>query len=92
MRTLIILCARSCRRFFYLLHSNHRGMSLRDDLKEINGIGDATADKVLDAVNDHRPKNGGVSVREVRRVREMLDRGAVRPAQSRLDDLLEGDG
>lgn len=33
---------------------------LKDDLLAIDGVGDATAEKILGAVNDHSEKHSGV--------------------------------
>lgn len=62
-------------------------MSLNEDLQEIDGVGEATADKIMAVVADH-DTDSGIDPAEVQRVAEMLERGSVRAAQSRLSDLL----
>jgi len=61
-------------------------MSLRDELMEIDGVGDATADSILDVIDNH---STGVDPSELERIAGMLERGGKSAALSRLNDLLE---
>ena len=61
-------------------------MTLKEELTEIQGVGDATADKILDVVGEN-----GVSDAELRRVRDALERGSVDVAKGRIDALLESE-
>lgn len=61
-------------------------MSLKDDLQEIEGVGEATAEKILDIINNH--ETDGVSRDELERIHALLERGSDEVAQSRLEDLL----
>ena len=62
-------------------------MSLRDDLQEIDGVGEATADAIMGVVESH--ETSGVDPKQLERVRDMLNRGSANAAKSRLNDLLE---
>lgn len=61
-------------------------MSLRDDLMEVDGVGEATADSILAVIDGH---NNGVDPSELERIASMLERGGKSAALSRLNDLLE---
>ena len=61
-------------------------MSLRDDLMEVDGVGEATADSILEVIDGH---NNGVDPSELERIASMLERGGKSAALSRLNDLLE---
>lgn len=62
-------------------------VSLEDALQEVDGVGEAKAAELMEIINEHRAE--GVPTREVARVKEMLERGSVNAATSRLDGLLE---
>lgn len=61
-------------------------MSLKEDLQEIDGVGEATADAIMGVLEDH---STGVDPKQLERVREMLERGSANAAKSRLNGLLE---
>jgi len=53
---------------------------------EIDGVGEATADSILEVIDGH---NNGVDPSELERIASMLERGGKSAALSRLNDLLE---
>lgn len=62
-------------------------MTLRDDLKEISGVGDKTADKVLEAVAAH---NDADETDAMQRALLFLNRGKPHIAQDVLQSALDG--
>lgn len=62
-------------------------VSLKGDLQEISGVGEATADKILDVVADH--ESGGVDPSDVEKALEFMDRNSYAPARSVLESALE---
>lgn len=65
-------------------------MSLKDDLQEISGVGEATAEKIISVLADHEvqpsPEGEILSERDASKLRHYLDRGNVAAARSILDD------
>ena len=62
-------------------------MSLREEFKDIDGVGDAIADELMAVVEAH--ESGGIDPSELERIASMLERGGKSAALSRLNDLLE---
>lgn len=63
-------------------------MSLRDDLQAIDGVGEATADKIMAVVEEH--SGGDVDTRELERIADLLERGSASVALGRVEALLDG--
>jgi DNA uptake protein ComE-like DNA-binding protein len=61
-------------------------VSLKEELQEIDGVGEATAEKIVSVVGEQEPE--GIDKREIERVNELLERGSYRVAQSRIEGLL----
>lgn len=61
-------------------------MSLKDDLTEIQGVGDATADKIVSVVEGH--DTGGVDPADVEKALAFLERNHASAAENVLADAL----
>jgi hypothetical protein len=65
-------------------------MTLKDAFQDISGIGPKKAQALAEIARDHEDDTG-VSERELRRVRDALERGSTRVALGRLEDALSGE-
>ena len=63
-------------------------MSLESDLQEIDGVGDATAEKILDVVADYEDDSDGGTDERVGQALALLRRGRADLARAKLEEAL----
>lgn len=64
-------------------------MSLKDELTEIRGVGDATAETILEVVDENTEETTDVDVETLEEAYRYLKQNKTREARRRMEDALD---